>query len=108
MPLFSLLVLMFFKSTPQKYWVFKEGKDLETSVIFVNPFYSIYNTACKEVAGWHMSELERLDSDFRFQQAQIRLMNARNSAQNQGIDPLDPRYPDIFDFHKPPEIKVQK
>ena len=57
-----------------------------------------YNECEKRVIAWHKAELEKLDSGFRLQQAEFKLVAARTKAHREGIEPEDPRYPDIFDF----------
>lgn len=54
-----------------------------------------YDNCKKRVVAWHRAELEKLDSDFAFQQAGVRLTLARVKAAAAGISPLDPRYPDF-------------
>jgi hypothetical protein len=64
-----------------------------------------FNYFEKEIAIWHQVELEKLDLDFRMQQASLRLIAAQEEARAKGIGPSDPRYPDILDFYPLPEIK---
>jgi len=57
-------------------------------------------TGCKErVVAWHFAQLEKLDSNFRLQRAEFKLVAARK-----GMDPRDPKYPDIFDFIEMPSL----
>ncbi len=50
----------------------------------------------------HLSEAERYrvltDIDFQFQQTQLALIRKRDKCHEQGIGPLDRRYPDIFEI----------
>lgn len=56
---------------------------------------------CKlKLAAWHQAELEKLDPLFKLQQDGLRLVVAREKALAEGIGPLDPRYPVIYDFDK--------
>lgn len=60
---------------------------------------------CRDkIAAWHRAELERLDFNYRLQQASLRLIVAREKAQAEGIGPLDSRYPILNDFLSDPPV----
>ena len=48
----------------------------------------------------HMKALCKLDYEFKMDQASKELVKKRRMAIERGIDPLDRRYPDIFDVLK--------
>lgn len=60
----------------------------------------------KMLRDWHYKELCRMDSRFQLEQHQKELVRARNEARDRGIGPMDPGYPDIFDFVDPNLLKL--
>ena len=70
--------------------------------------YSNLYFACeKKAITWHRSRLHEIDENYRWQQAQLKLVNARNLALKQGVDPLSPNYPDILHFYESPSVKMR-
>lgn len=112
MPIFSLLVVWLLPVP--KYFHLFSGKGLGVPVVlisktegFLTREYRVTYCGCHEkIIMWHKSSLEKFDPDFRFQQAQLQLVEARMKADEQGIGPLDSRYPDLFDFLPFPETKT--
>lgn len=63
--------------------------------------YALFYKSIKNVViSYHRKELYELDYDFRMRQAGEELVRRREIAIEQGIDPLDKKYPDIFDILK--------
>ncbi len=60
-----------------------------------------YETSIQALIDWHKSELLSNDWEYRFHDAQRRLIIARERARERGVRPLDPEYPDLQDFLKP-------
>jgi hypothetical protein len=61
-------------------------------------YVSVHTSLRQRLVAWHRKRLKQLDSSFRYADASRQLINAREKARQQGIGPLDPRYPDIDDF----------
>ncbi|MCR4276164.1 MAG: hypothetical protein NUV90_02145 [Candidatus Parcubacteria bacterium] len=78
-------------------WV---GEFLPEDSKFTRHFCLVFShNDCKQkVIEWHRTELEKLDLWYRLQQDSLRLVAAREEAIAKGIGPMDPRYPNIFDF----------
>ena len=62
----------------------------------------LYASSMKEVIAWHRAELEKFDFRFRLEEAQRRMMTDQEKARAQGIGPMDPDYPDLFDYGQLP------
>ena len=57
-----------------------------------------YFAAESEVVHWCRVQLEKHDLAFTREQAMKRMMADREKAEARGIGPMDPRYPELFDY----------
>lgn len=57
-----------------------------------------YCGCIEKVVAWHRAELKRLDPEFSAQQAASMYAAALEKAEEAGMSPLDPRYPNSDDF----------
>lgn len=64
---------------------------------FGSEYVTAYHWVEKKAIRHHRNKLMELDSSFRMQEAGHELVRRREKARADGIGPLDPRYPDIFD-----------
>ncbi len=71
--------------------------------IIYRPFYESIKHM---VISYHKKELSELDHDFKMELAGKELVRRRKIAIEQGIDPLDKKYPDILDVLNPNKRKT--
>lgn len=68
---------------------------------FYPGYLSWYRRLKEVVKEGHFQELCKLDPAFLRDQQSKKLICAREEARRNGIGPMDPGYPDIFDFSDP-------
>ncbi len=78
--------------------------DLFGGNVLTRAYYRWYTSTRDKLATWHKRELKKLDRRYALREAEHQLVNAREEALRMGIDPLDPKYPDLQDFYEAPEV----
>ncbi len=63
----------------------------------LNRYEKWYGSLKQGAIDYHTKQLRRLDFQFRWNDAGRELVRRREIARTQGIDPLDPKYPDLRD-----------
>lgn len=65
---------------------------------FLQAYLAWWNYSRSVLSEWHREALKEVDDNFTLQNAERELIKAREAARARGVRPLDPEYPDIFDF----------
>lgn len=92
MPFFSLVVVAVLERLPDTKLVWR----LRAMFDFAKRWEALRQ--------WHKAELERMDPTFALELATRKLMLARQKAYEDGISPLDPLYPTLWDFAPPLQV----
>lgn len=96
MPLF--VVLFYLLPDPTHLMKYPLGRSV------LGDYYHWHYRTRDRVIDWHKDELSRIDFEFRFRDARLRLVALRIEARERGISPGSPEYPSIRDLLPPSDF----